>query len=636
MTPTPFPARHSSTRSEFPPEEIREPPSGVLEKVLTGGLLAGLVLLLLAGADSLLAFRGPLAQAGTGVLWLLLAICGGFRDAMPVALRRGPNPFIAGLAVWSLVAFFVAPYRAPAAADLLRVWGGVAAFYVAAYALPSSRSVIRAATGLVVIGCALALTDFARLGAGGGVTTGFQYSFFATHEDVGSLMLLLVPLALAVFVTPETGEKARLPAFAATLLLVIALLLTRCRSAWIGEIVALAVFFVLRAVRAARSQAAPRVPRAHGQDEPLPLSPREGIRRLLASPALPALLLIGGVLLFVSLSGAATVFRERAQSAVVSLTDSGESIGTRLEMWDGAARMASEKPVTGWGLGSYLVMEGRWTHLGDDPATVLTHGGTHFNIAHDYYVHWAADAGGVGLFLYVAAVAAVLGALVSGYVKGARLPPLQSALALGAASALAGSLVDALGSPSYNFHGVYALWWTIAGLGVASLRSGARERSDRNAVALGPTSRRAWAGTITCGLLAVGAVLGTGWGLRAQGDTVGRGVLHLVTVPAPKAAAAVAETPTPPPASASANEVIEAVYTDATGHDLPTAPGTRWRVLGLKKGEVALRSERAIPQKSGITLRRATMTIPKGSAGRVRVEALYKDRYSRTYRAAYP
>ncbi len=626
------PAPHAHFQDEVAPEEPAEErtrggASGTLGAVLTGGLLTGIVFLLLAGADSLLAIRGPLTQIGTGVLCLLLGACGGFRDNMRTALRRGPNPFIIGLAVWSVAAFFVAPYRAPAAADLLRILAGALAYFVAAYALPSSKNVIQAATGLVVIGCALALTDFARLGVAGGVTSGFQYSFFATHEDVGSLMLLLVPLALAVFVTPEVTEKWRLPAFAATLLLVIALLLTRCRAAWIGEIVGLLFFFMVRSLRPARSS-------VRDNTTHVPSSLRETARRLLASPAL---LLVIGVVLFIGVSGAATVFSQRARSAALSLTDSGENIGTRLAMWDGAARMATEKPITGWGLGSYLVLEGRWTHLGDDPATVLTHGGTHFNIAHDYYVHWAADAGGVGLFLYVAAAAAVLTTLVTGYRSRPSLPSLQRAIVLGSASALAGSLVDALASPSYNFHGVYTVWWTIAGLGVASLRAPRSASRSRNDVAaLAPTSGVAWAGAALAGLATVGIVLGGGAALRRRGDAVPRGVFRLVRASNEGGGIKAQPAPGPATASASVGDVVDAIFTDAAGRELPTAPGTRWRVIDLKNGDTATKGERKLDKGNGRTLRRATVTLSPQGGKQVHVEALYQDRYSRTYRAAFP
>ena len=124
-------------------------------------------------------------------------------------------------------------------------------------------------------------------------------------------------------------------------------------------------------------------------------------KALLIGPALIVVLAFAGLLTFSQL---APLVSQRAATLSHALDDT--SLSDRLHRWRAACRMASERPVAGWGLGAWLVMQGRWTHQGDDVPEVLASGTGHSNLAHNFWVQWAAETGGVGLGLHVALVAA--------------------------------------------------------------------------------------------------------------------------------------------------------------------------------------------------------------------------------------
>lgn len=565
------------------------------------GLLVGVALLLLAEIPAIGGFlRSALAIGGTTVLLLLLALGRTWSRPLKEILLRPPGLGLLALVLWTGFAFFLSPYRGMAGAELLRVVAGAAAFFIGAYSLDArERQVVLG--GLLTLGCLVALGDLSRLGrtdaAGEAARWGdHSASPFGTHEIVGSQLALLLPVALALALLGELKEKLRWTAYAAVLILGIAWVVARCRSAWLGGGVALLALLVLGALAAARDGKNRR-----------PRTLRDRIRDAIGSP-LP--ILVGALLVMGIGGGLAGMLSDRAASLLTLGKDS--SFQTRRTMWEGGARMAAQKPLLGWGLGSYPVLQGYWTHLGDEDWKVLQEGADHSSIAHNFYVQWGAEAGAIGLFLHVVATGSWLLAALRG--AGGARAPAERAVLLGASAAVFGSCLDAVGSPAYQFHGVYTLLWTVMGLGAGAL--GEREPSSMRPGPLPYILAMVFGAALAAALPLWGRSLG-------QRPLAERGEFVVVSDP---------PGPNLPPGT---TVTLRAEFTDASGKKVSTSPGTTWEVPSeresgtLRGGFGRLRPD----VQSTLTLAAARLTLPSKPGAIVQVMARYNDREGRPYSA---
>jgi O-antigen ligase len=585
------------------------------ENYLPFGLVVSVVLLLLAEIPRIPGgTRTLLAQVGTTLILLLLGTCRGFLENMWQALRRGPNPLIVALVVWAGVGFFISPHRVQAAAEMLRVVAGVGAYFLAAYTLRTPRQISYVIMGLLGTACAIALYDFAQTGqveGGYRSTVAHRYSIFGTHENTASLLVLMLPAALAFAVHNGIREKQRLVALGTTVILGGALLVARTRSAWIGGVFALIMLAVLMVRYGGATTDTP-----DGGTGSKRRKSGTPLARMIGSPVVVVAI---GFVVFVSVGGLAPFLSSRAGTLLGALEDS--SLLVRIQMWDGAARMASERPLTGWGLGSYLIEEGRWTHLGFEMVQALKSGAGHENIAHNYYVQWAADTGGIGLLLYVGAVVAFALSVFRGLRDGTTVTPFQKALSCASLAAITGASVDAIASPAYNFHGVSTVFWVWMGLGVAALRAPSREGVLDATPSLKPTTLNTWVASLGTGALAAILVLGWGFRQRAVGRMVPRGVLQITAEPA---------GPAPPGSTIT----WTAKFKDENGKEISTMPGTQWDLSAepfvMNRAQVTLGE---ISYSSGGTRYSVFRVLVPATNQPVSVRATFRDLYGRNYEA---
>ena len=545
--------------------------------------------------------RGICAISGVLLLIGISAMLRTWQVSLKQALIHPASIATLGLLAWCGVSYFVSPFRAQAGAELLRILGGTTIYFLAAYGLKAGERYI-VVGGVVATACLLSIVDFVRMSQLKYLTTmvhrvGNEYSFFGTHENVGSLLALLVPMAAALALSRNLEEKRLWAAQAATLTLTFAWIAARCRSAWMGGGIALVVLFLLiwRSPRAESSR---------------PRNARERIKEALGSP-LPVLV---GATLVMAIGGGLATFLSNRVATIVNVMDDA-SFNIRLAMWEGAARMSVKKPLLGWGLGSYPVLEGWWTHLGSSEQDVLKNGATHENIAHNYYVQWAAEAGGIGLALHLIAVLLWLGLMIARLTRP--IAPVDRAIALGAIAGIFGACFDAIGSPSYQFHGVYSIFWLLMGLGAASAfpRTDERLGVDR-----------------TIPIVLVAAILGIGlasivpfWGKRLgkQASQLPRGSFLLLS------------QPTGPELPPGTTVTLRAQYTDAFGKRLNTTPGTTWenpsaRETGDLKGGIG----QLVPKRGAETQAALRLTLPE-KPGYVQIMARFTDREGRRYNADY-
>jgi O-antigen ligase len=327
-----------------------------------------------------------------------------------------------------------------AVVEALRIVFCVELFVFAAFYVPVSQH--RAvATGLLSVGSLVALLALISSGQEWSATpqSGLN-SIFGNHEQFGSYILMLLPAAIVLSLRKSSSQALTLVTSGLTIILAAGLLYARTRSCWIGMAVA-AVAMILLMVRYS------------------PTTISAANRFLIVGPAM--VILIGFVGL--SMTGdLGTVVKTRASS--FSSIEEDKSLADRLHRWKAACRMTYERPIAGWGLGTYPVLQQKWTGTGDDPDSVIEHGTGHQNIAHNFWVQWAAETGGVGVFLYVTSVIAFL-IFVTRSLASGTLPETGSMLIIGAATLIAAS-IDMFGSPSYSFPGVSCLPWLWMGFAV--------------------------------------------------------------------------------------------------------------------------------------------------------------------------
>ncbi|GAB4466654.1 MAG: hypothetical protein OHK0029_38150 [Armatimonadaceae bacterium] len=579
------------------------------ENYLLWGLLASLSILFFSDiplfTDSIRTF---FLQVGTGLVVLLLATCRGFQEDMRGALRRGPNPFLLGLLAWTVLCLFLSPYKDFAGGEVLRIIAGVSAYFITAYVVQAPRQSGAMTVGLLLLGVVAALWDLSSVGQRGGIERSLStdYSVLGTHETVGSLLVLFLPVALAFAFHTGIEEKRRLVAMAAALILGGTLIVARTRSAWLGGIFAVAVLSVLLYRFG---------PRETGDGK----SRKPAWQRLLGSPITVVAI---GFVLFIAIAGIGPALLQRA--SLSTIMEDG-SLATRIAMWNGAALMVAEKPWTGWGLGSYLVMQGTWTHLGYEYVSVLKDGVGHENIAHNYYVQWAADAGLPGLLLHIAPIAAFL-FMAPGALKRAADPSVQ-ALLMGVTAMVCGSLVDAIASPAYNYPGVSTLFWVWIGLAVGMMRvQGKRSAPEASfSPTLPPV---AYAGALAAGVVVAGGVWLWGTLYQRYGESKPRGTLEVKADPSG-------------PVLRGTTIQWTAVFTNAEGVQENTMPGTRWELITdqavLGQAQATLAEEgKSSPKDIGAgRLSAFRVLIPPGETPvrQVTAKATYMDRYGRRYTA---
>jgi len=436
--------------------------------------------------------RAHILQGLVVAFFVLLALAGTEQEPLVRAALRGPTPWLIALLLWAALSVAFPPTRLYGASQLLHPFaiaellrmlfcGGV--FFAAAFFLRADdlRPVL---IGVLALGTAVALYGLVQFSSTPNLGTEVT-SVFASHEPFGSYIMLLLPVALAFALDRRGDQRLMLAAQAVAIVLAGALLLARTRSAWIGECLGLLTLALL-----AWRYATVRLTRAN--------------RAVIVGPLL--ILCLGFTILLFS-NQLAPLLSQRA--ATLSHVTRDDSFNQRLQYWRAACRMAYERPVAGWGLGAFPVMQERWSGLGDEPAQVLAQGAGLYNVAHNFWVQWAAETGAVGLFLYVATVAAFL--LSAGSALKSLRPGFHRTLLFGCIAATVAACGDMAGAPSYTFPGVSALPWLWMGLGLAACREGRREAgSDDGDSALPPTPLWIWAGALLAGLAAAAVVLSVG------------------------------------------------------------------------------------------------------------------------------
>jgi hypothetical protein len=237
----------------------------------------------------------------------------------------------------------------------------------------------------------------------------------------------------------------------AMVLAVAALLLTQNRSAWAGAVVSLLVLGGLAARYAT------------------------GTRSLLRHKhqiLVPMLVIIGAIGLFFALSGQFGTFLARASTLTSGGSD--KTLDWRFEMWRPAWAMFLQRPLAGWGLGSFPLFA---SYMGAPSQPVLAGQMPSMSeMVHNQYLQVAAETGIVGLLLY-------LGLFASFFVRCGRALKASGShtrkwILMGAMASMAGIAVDAVFNASWQFADVGLFFWLVLGIGVAASRPRVEREQD--------------------------------------------------------------------------------------------------------------------------------------------------------------
>jgi len=356
------------------------------------------------------------------------------RERLLRVLRSAPTLFTIAFVGW--VAFSAANSDLPWVSryEALRHLAGALLYFGIAWGF-SSHAAARLLFPTALLGGVAALVAMIDFGNSGGRPAG---GAFVEPQILAGFLCMALPLTVAA-VRAEERPLQRTAAMFVVVLIGIALLGTRNRSAWAGAAIAVAVLPLLALLFRSRLRWEARV---------------------LVVPVL-TILVAGGLFLGVSREGGRLLSRA---ATFVAMKQDG-TFQWRVGMWRIADRMARERPVFGWGAGTFAVNQALYSMDSRSQREILMLGPSLTENAHNTYLQLAAELGYPGLALYAGILFSFLACGVSALrsrVRGKRRWAL-----IGCLAAVAGQMVCAVGSPAWEFPECSAFLWLVLGIGMA-------------------------------------------------------------------------------------------------------------------------------------------------------------------------
>ncbi len=362
-------------------------------------------------------------------------------------VKSWPDIAVIGLILWAAILFLL---RAPesgldrgiALAEVLRLAGGAALYFGVRYAITTRRQ-LRDASVVILAGTILvAVVGIASADPSHEVPAAAAYG---NKQLLAAFLVGLLPFA-AVSVRCGPSALHRRLAWLAVVTVSVALLLTGNRTSWIAGLAGLAVAEILTRFK---SSPAPR-----------------SVRRT-AIVAIGTAMCIAGIL---ALCNAGGMLRSRTVTWRAAITTS-----SRLTLWHAAVEMIRQRPIAGWGVGSFAWEAQQFGNGAIEfmpPQQLQRQGPSLSTTAHNEYLQMAAEMGIVGLGLYLAVLVYFFVRCGEFWVRsvfGQRRCFVAAALAAVAAQSL-----DAVANPGWHYPEVAPMLWLMLGIGLASRRGDKR------------------------------------------------------------------------------------------------------------------------------------------------------------------
>ncbi len=208
------------------------------------------------------------------------------------------------------------------------------------------------------------------------IANGIMNPFFNDHTSYGAAIAMFMPFLIGSMFSKELSRKYRITSLVILVIFVVGLVFSYTRAAWVSLVGALAMFFILK----------------------FKIS-----NKLVFAVAI---LGIVGITLFQT-----QIFFKMESNKVESSTDFTKHIKSisnitsdasnleRINRWHCAIRMFKEKPVFGWGPGTYQFKYAPFQHS-DEKTIISTNAGDGGN-AHSEYLGSLAESGLLGMLNYI-------------------------------------------------------------------------------------------------------------------------------------------------------------------------------------------------------------------------------------------
>ncbi len=207
--------------------------------------------------------------------------------------------------------------------------------------------------------------------------------FYKDHTSYGALLAMFLPISISFIFDKYYNRSVRLAAILATVIIIIALILSYSRAAWLSVAFSLVVMFII-----------------------------------LLKIKFRYILLTLSILtaLFFSLQNdiinkleknkqdSSADFVEHVQS-IYNISSDASNL-ERINRWQAAVRMFNERPILGWGPGTYQFIYAPYQHS-KEKTIISTNAGDKGN-AHSEYIGPLAEAGVMGLLSFLAVIISVI------------------------------------------------------------------------------------------------------------------------------------------------------------------------------------------------------------------------------------
>lgn len=368
------------------------------------------------------------------------------------AATAAPNLAIAAYLLWVGISAARSDLPELSRYEGMRQLGGGLIYFSVVYGFSVRRHLGKLVTVLLGVASLAALLAF--MSASDGQLS--QLSGALRNEQLlAGFLCLSLPVILVVSQMDEEPWR-RYAGQAAAVIVIAGLLVCKNRSAWLGSLVGLLVLGILYLRYGRRGQ-----PFVFG-------------RQHLLLPI--ATLLLAGTLVFVVSRMEGGLSR---RAITLSRLTSDSSFQWRLAMWDKGLRMAHDRPLTGWGIGTYPVQQALYYHQNAPSRSqrdIVKTGPRLTEDAHNLYVQLAAEIGYGGLALYLG----VLGAFFLTALAALRdlRPGFRHAIVMGTIAAIASQMVAAIGTPAWEFPECSLFFWLILAIGMTAAGLGNRGREQ--------------------------------------------------------------------------------------------------------------------------------------------------------------
>ena len=317
--------------------------------------------------------------------WLIAMARGG-------TLRFRSHPILLPIAVFTALAgvsVLYSPTRYTSAIDFAKLFTVIVFFLVSLNAFFDQNSARLALYAIFFSGLIVAALSILQLA--GGLSWLFprypgnpqrMYSTFGNDSGVAGYLLPVLPIGIGLFLTSRS-KGAKWIWFASTGAIAYAILACHTRGVWLGAFVAL-VFFLVNMVRRRELRG---MLTAHG-------------RYTLLAAVLAVILVVAQLMV----PGASTDEIDTLDRITSTFTVEQVGVNLRAVFWGAALRMVADRPVFGFGLGSYKyysqLYQGKlMAALG--PASWLQPNELETVRAHNDYVQLASELGALGVAVLV-------------------------------------------------------------------------------------------------------------------------------------------------------------------------------------------------------------------------------------------